>query len=521
MELQLVEKLKGPKPMIPVDWIWGVDKFLEDKAGAWYVEGYCSTHDLDLVGDMITKEASQAAADQLVGLTLLYNHNPDEPIGTVVASKADDKGIWVKCLVSKTEPKRWEQIKESVLNKFSIRLLERDSKKSQKSGRIVNLIKSMIIKEISLTSLPANPRALAGMAYVGKSFFVEGNSMEGNESLEIMKSAVDKLLQDYKDGKLADIVDDLKDKQDATYGYGSLCPFYGNKEVCPVLKSNASGDEAQKLATACENSKIYTCPYLQLDYSAEKYPLPAEGANVVVEPSAPAPALEGQKSIVDDKTKAKDLDGCPCFEKPECQAECSEGMKAFKAKYPKPGKYPEPGAAGAEATKKKQLEDEAKLVPEIKKSIDGCPNLEKGCPYVSGTAFKSLEVAAPPAVIVPALEDRVKQIETDQASIKMAVEEFKKFSEELLSKSTDVSKSISEQVAAVATTVSGLVTSVKSLAESIKSMKETTATELKAAEVKIKSLETLTATRKGLPAEDDIEDLPGKKKDFWGSCFPI
>lgn len=203
-----LEKYKGPKPMIPADWIWGVSKFLEDDKGGWYIEGYCSTYDLDLVGDVIEPAAAKEAAKQLVGLTLLYNHDPDQPIGTCVAADADEKGIWVKCLVSKTEAGLWEKIKEGVLNKFSVRLLEHDRKREIRDGRYINRIKKMKIVELSLTSLPANMNALAGLAYVGKTMVMEADETETSENIRLIQEGVKQLLDDYEAGTLTDVLDE-------------------------------------------------------------------------------------------------------------------------------------------------------------------------------------------------------------------------------------------------------------------------------------------------------------------------
>lgn len=266
-----LETYKGPKPMIPADWIWGVNKFLVDEKGGWYIEGYCSTYDLDLVGDIIEPSAAKEAAKQLVGLTLLYNHDPDQPVGTCVAADADEKGIWVKCLVSKTEPEIWEKVKEGVLNKFSVRLLEHDRKRELRDGRYINRIKKMKIVELSLTSLPANMAALAGLAYVGKSMILEVDELEEKpESIRMLQEGIKQLISDFESGALADIVDE--ELKQYGYGDGAMCPFY-KMAKCPMGEEQDPAKQ-KEIATACPNSTTYTCPYFQADYSAEKYPPP-------------------------------------------------------------------------------------------------------------------------------------------------------------------------------------------------------------------------------------------------------
>lgn len=255
----LREKLKSPKPSIPVSWSWGVSKHFTEK-GNWFVEGYCTTYDIDLVGDQVTPEAAQEAVKQLIGKTLLHNHDPDEEIGTVVAALVDEKGIYMKCLVSKTAPDIWTKVQEGVLNKFSVRLLEKARQVIAKDGRKVNLIKSMLITEVSLTSLPCNLAAVAGASYVGKSL-QEGEKMADNDvlkGLEVLKSAAEELIADFRAGKMRELTEDPeKTKQGTQYGYGEACPFKGTAE-CPVKDA---GDTTP--AQSCPKAKIYSCPYLE------------------------------------------------------------------------------------------------------------------------------------------------------------------------------------------------------------------------------------------------------------------
>jgi hypothetical protein len=74
----------------------------EDKL---YIEGYAATSDLDDQGDIITKEAiKQAENDLLDRSTVLLNHDTNRPIGKVEDSKAEERGLKIKVLVSKAEP---------------------------------------------------------------------------------------------------------------------------------------------------------------------------------------------------------------------------------------------------------------------------------------------------------------------------------------------------------------------------------------------------------------------------------
>ena len=93
----------------------------------------------------------------------------------------DKHGLLVDVLVSKTEPEVIQKIKEGVLNKFSIRgqVLERERKYMPEIERTVNVIKRMLLVEVSLVSVPANPEARAIGWYVTKALEESDQSQGG------------------------------------------------------------------------------------------------------------------------------------------------------------------------------------------------------------------------------------------------------------------------------------------------------------------------------------------------------
>jgi len=158
--------------MFPVNFEYPIDiaKAYEEE-GRWIVEGYAATTDFDLQDDIITEEAIQASAkDLLENSTVLHNHNPDEAIGKVVDSKAAKGGLFLKIMISKTAPEIWQQVKEGVLNKFSVRGRIIDARKEWMAEfkRYVRKIYKMQLVEVSLVAVPANPKARAVRWYVEK-----------------------------------------------------------------------------------------------------------------------------------------------------------------------------------------------------------------------------------------------------------------------------------------------------------------------------------------------------------------
>jgi hypothetical protein len=85
-------------------------------------------------------------------------------------SKAQPDGLYLKILISKTVPDIWQQIKEGVLNKFSVRgrILEAEKEWVARLSQYARVIRKMHLVEVSLVAVPANPQARAIRWYVEK-----------------------------------------------------------------------------------------------------------------------------------------------------------------------------------------------------------------------------------------------------------------------------------------------------------------------------------------------------------------
>jgi HK97 family phage prohead protease len=173
-----------------------IHKAYED-GGRWIVEGLAATSDFDLQEDIITRQAIENSARDLIeNSTVLHNHNPNEAIGKVERSEAKDGGLWLKILVSKTVPDTWQKIKEGVLNKFSIRgkILEAKKQWVPRLGRYARLIFKMHLLEVSLVAVPANPKARAIRWYIEKAlseYEENGGEIEEMENPEKAKEKGD------------------------------------------------------------------------------------------------------------------------------------------------------------------------------------------------------------------------------------------------------------------------------------------------------------------------------------------
>jgi len=136
------------------------------------VTGYAAVAEvIDSQFEIITREALESAAKDLLSYTtVLYNHDPDRPIGRVLEAKPQGNGLFVKVQISTTEDEIWNKITEGIISKFSFRGVVTDyAEKYEKSlDRYITEIKSFRIFEISLVSVPANPEAKTLHHYLSK-----------------------------------------------------------------------------------------------------------------------------------------------------------------------------------------------------------------------------------------------------------------------------------------------------------------------------------------------------------------
>lgn len=157
------------------------------RKGELVVAGYATTFDLGLEGAVITREALQNAPKDLEERpTILYNHNQDKPIGRVVRSFIDDKGLFVVGAIDETEKEIQAKIQSGTLSKFSIRgrILKSHDSWDERRNQTVKIIDGIKLLEVSVVSVPAVSQAEIKDWYLKRGFSLE-NSLEekGGESM--------------------------------------------------------------------------------------------------------------------------------------------------------------------------------------------------------------------------------------------------------------------------------------------------------------------------------------------------
>lgn len=130
-----------------------------------YIEGMASTVDKDRAGDVVEATAwtkSGGLNNFLSNPVILFNHNPNEPIGKAVLVETNDKGLKLKAKISKSAGKVAELIKDGVLGAFSVGFMVKDADYDSKTG--IYVIKEAELLETSVVSVPCNQAATFSIA---------------------------------------------------------------------------------------------------------------------------------------------------------------------------------------------------------------------------------------------------------------------------------------------------------------------------------------------------------------------
>jgi HK97 family phage prohead protease len=181
---------------------------IEEESGALkrIVTGFAAVADVvDSQYEVITREALEAAAkDLLQYTTVLYNHDPNRPIGKVLEAQPKGEGLFVKVLVSASEDEIWNKITEGIISKFSFRgtVTDFEEKYDKQLQKYITVIKGFRIFEVSLVSVPANPHAKTLHHYLSKAL----------ESVETVSKETPKTQENEPKGGLLKAMDKEKAK---------------------------------------------------------------------------------------------------------------------------------------------------------------------------------------------------------------------------------------------------------------------------------------------------------------------
>jgi len=142
----------------------------ETKGGKdYYVTGYISTKDRDLVNDVVSENALSEMLSQInhKNIKLDVEHeawrqeNPSiVPIGKIIEAKKDEKGIFVKAVLNRAHSRFkevWESVKSGFLDAFSIAFKTTSYVHKVVDGVKTRILNGVELLNIALTGNPVNP----------------------------------------------------------------------------------------------------------------------------------------------------------------------------------------------------------------------------------------------------------------------------------------------------------------------------------------------------------------------------
>jgi len=141
----------------------------------YYVTGYISTKDLDLVDDIVTEDCLKDMVSQINqgNIKLDAEHeawrNGEDgtkitPVGRIIEAKYDSDGerVWVKALINKNSTRFksvWGNIKDKFLDAFSIAFKPITTVVKMVGDKQIRLLEKVQLLNVALTGNPANPEA--------------------------------------------------------------------------------------------------------------------------------------------------------------------------------------------------------------------------------------------------------------------------------------------------------------------------------------------------------------------------
>ncbi|CAN8139686.1 conserved hypothetical protein [uncultured Thiomicrorhabdus sp.] len=186
-------------------------------------EGYASTWDEDLVGDVIHRGAFKKSINEAFPankIKVLWQHS--DPLGMPTEMVEDDKGLYVKGKISKTRlgDEAIELLKDKVVDSMSIGFRIPANKSSYDEESDIRNIHEVALHEFSLVTFPANPAAIVtGVKSITESIRLGAqidNAKELNEALAELKTLIKQLEPrastpvTYEPSELDSLIADIK-----------------------------------------------------------------------------------------------------------------------------------------------------------------------------------------------------------------------------------------------------------------------------------------------------------------------
>jgi HK97 family phage prohead protease len=148
-----------------------IDSFKEETGGLT-IEGYGAVFgNVDSYGDVIEPGAfAKTLTERKDRIAFCYQHDIWNPIGKILAISEDSKGLPLSVRLSDAEKDIQTKVREGILKEMSIGYRNINAREEIVEGRTVNHLTEIMLYEISLVTIAANPMALiTGMKSEGQS----------------------------------------------------------------------------------------------------------------------------------------------------------------------------------------------------------------------------------------------------------------------------------------------------------------------------------------------------------------
>jgi len=228
----------------------------------YYVTGYISTKDLDLVNDIVTPEALEDMAEQLNtgNIKLDIDHEawrkgengPNMlPIGRIVEAKFDaEQGrLWVKALINNNSSRfknAWSNIKDKFIDAFSIAFKPIQIATKIINGKEIRLLEKILLLNVALTGNPANPEAKITNVFAKSRDYMESKIMADEkkiiqeEKIVVEPVVVEPVVTDFKallEETTKKFSDELKTLKESIEGRDAELKDLKKQLEAPIFKS--------------------------------------------------------------------------------------------------------------------------------------------------------------------------------------------------------------------------------------------------------------------------------------------
>jgi len=169
----------------------------ETKGGKdYFITGYISTKDRDLVNDVVSEEALSSMLGQInhKNIKLDVEHeawreeNPSiVPVGKIIEAKRDAKGIFVKAILNRAHGRFkevWDSVKSGFLDAFSIAFKTTSYVHKVVDGVKTRVLNGVELLNVALTGNPVNPEC--------KMTEVFTKSLKDMEEIKMVEEVVEK-----------------------------------------------------------------------------------------------------------------------------------------------------------------------------------------------------------------------------------------------------------------------------------------------------------------------------------------